>query len=84
MKKNKLTLLTFTLLIGCANPALRAIQNKSENDIRVQKGEPLAIIYENGHAMWTYRNANCTEFVFFDERGKVTDFYQQGECLQTE
>lgn len=67
-------------LTACANPAFRAIQGKSTESVRAIKGEPVTILKESGHEMWTYRQNDCTQIIFFDNQGKATDWHEMGVC----
>ena len=78
--RNKWMLCLCICLAGCVNTKLEAIRGKGEEEIRQLKGEPITIVTENGHKMWTYRNEECTELVFFDSEEKVDGFHEFGMC----
>lgn len=81
---SKKYLICLCLFLGaCVNPAFRAIQGKSPEDVRAIKGEPVTILTAQNHEMWTYRQATCTQVVFFDENNRAVDFQELGTC-QTE
>ncbi len=71
-------------LASCANPHLTALPSKTPEGVRSVMGEPVSIVQENNHRMWTYRNGDCTQLVFFDETNTVTDWYDVGNCPQKE
>ena len=54
------------------------------NEMASLKGNPVARVKENGHEMWTYRSEECTEIVFFDDRQKVSDLHEFGNCQPAE
>ena len=82
--KNKLLLFLCICLVGCANTKLDAIKGKGQTEILDTKGSPVTKIQENGREMWTYRNNDCKEMIFFDETGKVCDLHELGTCVPEE
>lgn len=82
--KNKLALIMCIALMGCVNTKLAAIRGKETSEIRQLKGEPVTMITENGRKMWTYRQGECTELVFFNPEERVDGFYELGECMPME
>ena len=77
----KYILILFLFLVACANTEFSAIRGKSPESVRRIKGEPAAIIHENGYEMWTYRDGECRKMVFFDEDGEAVDWYESGDCV---
>jgi len=71
-------------LTACVNPAFRAIQGKDTESVRLIKGEPVTILKEQNHEMWTYRQNECTQIIFFDNDGKATDWHEMGFCQPEE
>jgi len=74
--------IVFLFLTACVSSEFAAVRDKSADKVRAIKGEPITIIHENGYEMWTYRQGECRQFVFFNEEGKATDWYELGECVQ--
>ena len=80
----KYIIITCLFLTACVSPEFEAIRGKGTDFVRTEKGEPATIIHENGHEMWTYRQEECRQIVFFDEEGKAVDWHEFGECVQTQ
>ena len=77
-KKYLLSLSLF--LSACVNPNFQAIEGKQSPDVRAIKGDPVSVIKENGHEMWTYKKGSCTQIVFFDQSGAAADWNEMGDC----
>ena len=77
---NKLILILCLCLVGCANTKLQSIKGKGSTELESIKGMPVTKVRENGHEMWTYRGEGCTEIVFFNALGQVSDLKELGEC----
>ena len=77
---NKYILCFCVLLTACAHTEFTALQGKTGETVRAQKGDPSLIIHENGHEMWTYRIGECRQLIFFDEEGRVTDWHESKTC----
>ncbi len=78
---SKIYLIVFCLfLTGCVSPAFRSIQGKNTDAVRAIKGNPVTILKENEHEMWTYRQNECTQIIFFNDQGKATDWHEMGIC----
>jgi len=71
------------LLSACVNPRFQAISGKTPEDVRAIMGDPATIAKEQGHEMWTYKQNDCTQIVFFNQRGVAASWHEMGVC-QTE
>lgn len=80
MKKITVIALMCFCLMGCASAKLRAVKGKGGAEVIVLKGRPSSKLHEDGREMWTYRYDKCTEIIFFDASGAVTDLRELGEC----
>ena len=71
-------------LCACTHSELAGLTGQSPENIRHLKGKPVTILGQNGKEMWTYRNNDCTQILFFDESKKVVDWHEMGQCLPSE
>ena len=76
----KYILCAFLFLTACVSSEFAAIRGKNTEAVRHIKGEPATIIHENGYEMWTYRQGECRQIVFFDDQGRALDWYESGVC----
>ncbi len=60
-------------LFGCARSGWEDMHTQTADFVRKKKGEPVTVISENGHKMWTYRENNCTQILFLNAADIVTD-----------
>ena len=74
-----MALLACMLLVGCSIP-LDAVRGMSQKDVESQMGAPKSMMREDGREMWTYKNGECSQFVFFDTTGTVVEVKQFGSC----
>ena len=79
MQKKYLICLGF-FLSACTNPHFQPIAGKAGPDVRTIKGEPVSMIKSKGHEMWTYKQGDCVQRVFFDDSGAATDWHETGNC----
>ena len=77
---NKFVLSACIFLASCVNPAFKEIEGASYDEVRAQKGTPVTIVTEKGYQMWTYRRGECSEIIFFNEKGKADDLHEFGSC----
>ena len=82
--KNKGLICLCLCLAACANTKLEAIRGQDEAKIKADRGTPMTVVTQNGRQMWTYRQEECTELIFFDDKGQVDGLQELGTCLPKE
>ena len=78
MKKIGIVML-FVCLAGCSVISAN-MQGMTKEQVKKEHGTPTSVMKEKNAEMWTYRNENCSEFVFFDNAGIVTYTERKGSC----
>ena len=78
MKKIGIIML-FLCLAGCGVISAN-MRGMTRAQVKDQKGMPVSVMRENNAEMWTYRQDDCSEYVFFDTEGIVRYTERKGSC----
>jgi len=81
---SKYSLCVFLFLVACVNPEFAAVRGKDADFVRAEKGEPVSVLHENGYEMWTYRQGECRQMVFFNEERRAVEWAESEACRVSE